>query len=74
MNFPAYLFKFWIENCYNTYNSYTPAGKVVKMNSKIFKAEDSLERCQGCQLTPLEFWRLTQLNHNFSRSVSQNCD
>ena len=35
------------------------------------QAEASLEGCQGCQLTPLEFWRLAQLNPNFSLSVGQ---
>ena len=34
--------------------------------------EALLEGCQGCQLTPLEFWRLEQLISNFIFSDSKN--
>ena len=38
----------------------------------VYCSEAPLEGCQGCQLTPLEFWRLASLNSNFSSSVSKN--
>ena len=44
-------------------------------NSDVHRGpEASLEGCQGCQLTPLEFWKLAQANPNISPSVSQKSD
>ena len=37
-------------------------------------AEAPLEEFQGCQLTPLEVWRLARLNSNFNPSASQKSD
>ena len=38
------------------------------------KYESLVEGCQGCQLTPLEFWRLAQLNPIFSPFIGQKSD
>ena len=37
-------------------------------------AEALSEGFQGCQLTPLEFWRLAQLTSNFSLFVGEKSD
>ena len=50
MNFPAYIFKFWIENWYHTLKSYLLQGLAVKMNSKIFNCTTVLSTVHGLVL------------------------